>query len=173
MPQFRPEKRVDAFPLPKKSYNIYAIYLPINDNVSLIKQQKEKIDRINVDLQNQLEIIESQKVEIEQSNNNLEHKVFERTKQLEHQNKQLAEYAFINAHLLRAPVCTIMGLVNLMKYSDLSSEDIVIISKLSRSVKTLDEIVKKINIAIRERRHFDRNALEDGREGTGITSFSN
>jgi light-regulated signal transduction histidine kinase (bacteriophytochrome) len=160
-------------PFPKKSYNIYAIYLPINDNVSLIKQQKEKIDRINVDLQNQLEIIESQKVEIEQSNNNLEHKVFERTKQLEHQNKQLAEYAFINAHLLRAPVCTIMGLVNLMKYSDLSSEDIVIISKLSRSVKTLDEIVKKINIAIRERRHFDRNALEDGREGTGITSFSN
>jgi hypothetical protein len=32
LPQFRPEKRVDAFPLPKKSYNIYAIYLPINDN---------------------------------------------------------------------------------------------------------------------------------------------
>jgi hypothetical protein len=27
-----PQKRVDAFPLPKKSYNIYAIYLPINDN---------------------------------------------------------------------------------------------------------------------------------------------
>jgi hypothetical protein len=39
LPQFRPEKRVDAFPLPKKSYNIYAIYLPINDNAHAPKKE--------------------------------------------------------------------------------------------------------------------------------------
>jgi signal transduction histidine kinase len=47
-------------------------------------------------------------------NQNLEKTVAKRTASLEKQNAQLIEYAFINAHKLRAPLASILGLVNLL-----------------------------------------------------------
>ncbi|MFM8913629.1 MAG: hypothetical protein ACKOE6_12060 [Flammeovirgaceae bacterium] len=48
-------------------------------------------------------------------NENLETIVEERLNEIELKNKSLAEYAFINAHMLRAPLCRILGLLNLME----------------------------------------------------------
>ncbi len=47
-------------------------------------------------------------------NDNLESIVEDRTKESEKRYEALSEYAFINAHLLRGPLCRVMGLVNLM-----------------------------------------------------------
>ncbi|HRG09820.1 MAG TPA: hypothetical protein PLJ08_14690, partial [Cyclobacteriaceae bacterium] len=61
------------------------------------------------------EAIRMQADQIKDINENLEKIVHERTAELETKNKALEEAAFINAHKLRAPVASILGLVGLMK----------------------------------------------------------
>ena len=60
--------------------------------------------------------------EIRVINENLEKIVLERTKELEKKNKALEEYAFINAHKLRRPVASILGLVNLLNKTSLDGK---------------------------------------------------
>jgi len=59
--------------------------------------------------------IRLQAEEIKGINENLETVIKDRTYELEIKNKALEEYAFINAHKLRAPLARILGLVHLMK----------------------------------------------------------
>ncbi len=92
--------------------------------------------------------------EISRINQSLEDRVRERTQVLEEKNQQLSEYAFINSHLLRAPLSRILGLVNLLEYSE--NKEAQLISHLKLSSEELDEIVKKINGAIDEGTHFNR-----------------
>ena len=60
------------------------------------------------------EAIKVQAEEIKHINENLEHLVSQRTEELEKKNKVLEEYAFINAHKLRAPVASILGLIPIL-----------------------------------------------------------
>jgi hypothetical protein len=70
--------------------------------------QKEIIE------QNNLLIIKQQ--EILELNEQLEGKVKQRTEQLELRNKLLEEYAFYNSHVLRAPLCSLQGLIELSNH---------------------------------------------------------
>lgn len=92
--------------------------------------------------------------EIARINQSLEDRVRERTQILEEKNQQLSEYAFINSHLLRAPLSRILGLVNLLEYSE--NKETQLISHLKLSSEELDEVVKRINGAIDEGTHFNR-----------------
>lgn len=91
--------------------------------------------------------IRQQSREITRMNETLEDHVHQRTITLEEQNRQLAEYADINSHKLRAPLSKIMGLISIID-SDLVQTDEKIITHLKSSCIELDEIVKKINEAI-------------------------
>ena len=77
-------------------------------------------------------------------NENLEVLVRERTREVEAQNQALAEYAFINAHMLRGPVCRIIGLLQLMEYSGekYPAEEL---QKIKSVAEQLDEQIRKIN----------------------------
>ncbi|MEM7548430.1 MAG: GAF domain-containing protein [Bacteroidota bacterium] len=81
-------------------------------------------------------------------NQRLEQMVKERTSELEERNQQLTEYAFINSHILRAPVARVSGLMNLAEV--LSDEEFkeTIMPKLKESVTELEEITTRINSAI-------------------------
>jgi hypothetical protein len=92
--------------------------------------------------------INLQAVEIRDINQNLEGLVKERTIQLERKNKALEEYAFITAHNLRAPVASILGLVNLTSGINLDDEGKTIMSHLKTSTEKLDTIVHSITEAI-------------------------
>ena len=161
-------------------YNILAI----GHDVSELKEKNEKIDKINAELkekifeisqQNQLlnfqqseifnksEELHRQKKEIQAINESLELRVKERTKVLEDKNRQLTEYAFINSHVLRSPISTIMGLINLINYSDLPEKEREVIEHLKVTAKTLDDIVFKIHSAIDNGIHFERDYLEPER----------
>ena len=163
--------------------NPYKI-LAVGHDVSELKEKNEKIDSINDELneklfeisqQNELlsfqqreifdksEELHHQKEEIQAINDSLEQRVEERTKVLEDKNKQLTEYAFINSHVLRSPVSTMMGLINLMKYSDLPEDERKVYEHLKETAKVLDNVVFKINNAIRDGLHFDRVYLEPER----------
>jgi PAS domain-containing protein len=162
----------------------YAV-MAIGQDITELMDKNDKIDKINEELkekvseisqQNQLlnfqqreifeinEKLSVQSEEIKAINESLETRVKERTLVLEEKNRQLAEYAFINSHVLRAPVSTMMGLINLIRYTNLSEEDKKIYIHLLATAKVLDNIVYRINNAIDQGFHFDRNYLEPERD---------
>jgi len=163
-----------------KPYRILAI----GQDITELVEKNEKIDKINEELkekifeisqQNELlnfqqreifdksEELHRQKQVIEEINESLEIRVQERTSVLEEKNKQLAEYAFINSHVLRSPVSTMIGLINLMSYADLPENERKVYEYLKDTAKILDKVVYKINSAINNGFHFDRAYLEPER----------
>jgi GAF domain-containing protein len=100
------------------------------------------------------EKIRLQNESISQINKSLEDRVRKRTEELEKQNEKLAEYAFINSHVLRAPLSRILGLIHLVDISE--KKDGQLIAYLRQSGNELDEVVKKINRALDERGELAR-----------------
>lgn len=89
--------------------------------------------------------------EVRDINATLEMRVRERTEQLLKQNKQLKDYAFINAHQLRAPLSRILGLVELVGTKKLSAEELdVSMQYLKTSAEELDAIVIRISSLLTE-----------------------
>jgi PAS domain S-box-containing protein len=119
-------------------------------NVQLVAQRKE-IEAIN-------KIIQKSNKEIRDINANLEKRVHERTKNLEEKNIQLAEYAYINSHLLRGPMCSILGLVHLME-TNLNKDHEDIVMHMKKSSEELNNVVNKISEAIDKGSHFNREFL--------------
>lgn len=125
--------------------------------VKLFKQRRE-ILKANKNLQAKNEEISFQKTAIESQaeallilneelqdlNKSLAGRVDERTQQIFHQNKKLAEYTFVNAHKLRAPVASILGLINLFQQAD-PSEQHIILSYLKTCGEQLDSTLRAIN----------------------------
>lgn len=112
--------------------------------------------------------IRQHRKEIVRVNQSLEERVRIRTRELEVQNEQLAEYAYINSHLLRGPLSRILGLINLIDYTDNSQvKEKELIEHLRQSGAELDDVVRKINEAIVDGHTLTRNTLrrtsEDGK----------
>lgn len=126
-----------------------------NRNIAELKlQEKNKqIEKINKELKEQQDYIYA-------LNQELEEKVEIRTMLLKRQNEKLSEYAFINAHLLRGPLCRIQGLVNVMRLnSENKSEIELLLSHLENATDELDKVVHKITNHLEEGRYFDRNDI--------------
>jgi len=94
------------------------------------------------------EEIQAQAEEIKAINDNLELLVKERTEELEKKNNALEEYAFINAHKLRGPVASILGLIYLMNKIDMDDDARNVLRHLQDSSEKLDAIVNSITRAI-------------------------
>jgi len=107
-----------------------------------------KVEERTQEIQKKNEEILTQTEEIKSMNDNLEELVEERTSELERKNRALEEYAFITAHNLRAPVASILGLVNLACKLELEEEEKEIIKHLEDSAQRLDAIVQSITQAI-------------------------
>ena len=75
----------------------------------------------------------------------LEEKVTTRTQLLLEQNNQLREYTYFNAHILRAPVSRIRGLLYLLSVETPPDEEKRIRSLLAESMTELDQAIKAIN----------------------------
>jgi ligand-binding sensor domain-containing protein len=113
-----------------------------------VRRRTREVQRQNEEIQAQNEEIMAQAEEIKGINENLEMIVNQRTLELERKNKALEEYAFINAHKLRSPVASILGLVNLMSKTGMDTEGIEISKRLKQSAEELDVIVRSITKAI-------------------------
>ena len=112
-----------------------------------VEQRTREIQVKTEEIQAQNEEIMAQAEEIQGINENLEMLVKQRTAELEKKNKALEEYAFINAHKLRSPVASILGLVNLLAKSE-QKDDAKVIEHLKQSADKLDDIVRSITTAI-------------------------
>jgi signal transduction histidine kinase len=118
-----------------------------------IKEIKARValELSNAEIQSQNHEIREQNLEIQLRgeeiraiNENLEALVSKRTAELEKKNKALEEYAFINAHKLRSPVASILGLINLLNKTPLTGEGQSILDHLKQSTDKLDDIVNSI-----------------------------
>jgi ligand-binding sensor domain-containing protein len=106
-----------------------------------IQQQAEEIQAQNEEIQSQAE-------EIQGINDNLEELVKARTAELIKKNKAAEESAFIIAHELRAPVASVLGLINLITKCDLNDEAKTIVTHMEDSAEKLEVVVRNITKAI-------------------------
>jgi GAF domain len=127
------------------------------------REYEKNIRNLGNEILKQNELLKLKSEEIEIVNQSLERRVKERTEDLQQKNKQLAEYAFINSHLLRAPLARIMGLVELLQKEtpEFSANDII--PYLDASSRELDNVVKKINQAIEDESVFNREDLTNSK----------
>lgn len=97
--------------------------------------------------------------EILKMNLGLESLVQERTKELEKKNEQLTEYAYINSHILKAPVARVSGLYNLFKIENSNQLNKEVAEHMDSSIEELELITLRINRAIEDHGNIDREQL--------------
>lgn len=113
-----------------------------------VEERTREIQQKTEEIQAQNEEIMAQAEEIQGINENLEMLVKLRTAELEKKNIALEEYAFIDAHKLRSPVASILGLVNLLAKAEPKDDTRVIREHLKQSADKLDAVVHSITKAI-------------------------
>lgn len=113
-----------------------------------VRIRTEQIQRSNEEIQAQNEEIIAQAEEIKGINENLEMLVQQRTAELEKKNKALEEYYFINAHKLRSPLASILGLVHLISRTPLTQEGQEICERLQAAADELDNVIRYITRTI-------------------------
>jgi PAS domain S-box-containing protein len=68
----------------------------------------------------------------------------EYTRAIEQQNKKLEEIAFMQSHLVRAPLTRIMALSDLLAQEEQSVNNLQLLEYLNTSVKELDNVIKTV-----------------------------
>jgi signal transduction histidine kinase len=119
-------------------YSTYTVRL---QHTEIEKQQKEIVEKS--------EELKALNESLKNVNANLEEKVVDRTRELEIKNKKLEEYTFINAHKLRAPVATILGLIQLFDYKNILEGE-KIMEGLKKTAVELDNAIKDIREKLEE-----------------------
>lgn len=119
---------------------------------------------MTAEIEEQNKMLKDKNEEITSINNGLEERVAERTLELEDHNRKLAEYAFINSHLLRGPLCSILGLINLLNNTSLSEKEKEILMHLKESSHNLDDVVSKISKALSNGPELDRDLIRNLKE---------
>ena len=122
------------------------------DNVNYTRAENQRVREVNTLLEEQKRLIEEQKLKIEEShrsiqalNENLEGVVQDRTMQLVERNKQLKHYAFMNAHEVRGPLSTILGLLQIASEFTTVEEKDELIQMIGESALKLDGTIRKMH----------------------------
>lgn len=115
-----------------------------------LRSQQDQVMAQRDELVTKKEQIESLYKKVIEINENLEKLVAQRTTILEEQNKQLKEYAFFNAHKLRSPVASILGLVTLLEQSRSAEDTSEYLFLLKQASNNLDQITRSINDTLQE-----------------------
>jgi GAF domain-containing protein len=121
-------------------------------NFELVEKNNE-IEAMNEELNSLNE-------ELTAINENLEATVRRRTNELECQNQQLTEYAFINSHLLRAPLSRILGLSNLIAKEVKTVEEKRLLDSLIYSTNELDAIIRRISDILYDGKSLTRQDIK-------------
>jgi tetratricopeptide (TPR) repeat protein len=113
----------------KANQKLQTAYREIHENQEEILAQNEELRH--------------QQVEISNLNNHLEDLVQQKTATIIARNAQLSEYAHFNAHKLRAPIATIMGLYEVLKLNPSPEDKEFICKQIEIAILQLDKLVKQ------------------------------
>ncbi|MBF0119270.1 MAG: response regulator [Desulfobacterales bacterium] len=109
-----------------------------------INTQKEMMENLYVQAQNEIEKRKKMEKLLEQNNQNLEQKVKDRTLELEKANKAKSEFFANISHELRTPMNTIIGLTELILKTSLNVKQLDYFTKIKSSSNALLEIINNI-----------------------------
>lgn len=110
----------------------------------LMNQQRKQIQEQKEAIEIQATALIKLNDELQELNKTLERRIAERTTQLTIQNQRLTDYTFVNAHKLRAPVASMLGLLNLIPQVPLHERD-VLLGHLKTCGDQLDAIIHELS----------------------------
>lgn len=111
-----------------------------------LKRANEKLLlNLNNEIQTQAEELRQANEEISVTNENLEQLVKNRTEIIRLQNERLIQFAFMNSHKIRAPLATLIGLVNLLEDGKSAELNLEILTHLKTTTIRMDEIIGEVN----------------------------
>jgi signal transduction histidine kinase len=116
----------------------------------ILKEKSAEIELQKNKLEIQAEAVAALNDDLKELNKTLEARIEERTHLLLMQNQKLMEYAYFNAHKVRAPISSILGLINLLD-QNLENDTQTILKHLRTCGEQLDAITRQIS-----------NSLESG-----------
>ncbi|WP_462251964.1 hypothetical protein [Ekhidna sp.] len=126
--------------------NMLAIALVMNIfKIALDRERRKlifrvnKLDKLNAEIAEKNDTLEKNHEEIIRIQTQLQQIIEKRTVEIEKENERIVNYAFINAHLVRAPLSNMLGLLQLMDMKDQE------VKKLKDRVERLDQVVRKIS----------------------------
>lgn len=120
----------------------------------LVRERTEELSSTVEDLNHANE-------ELTSMNDGLDLMVKNRTAELEERNYQLTEYAFINSHLLRAPLARVLGLTDLIRMESTDPKTQDLMNKLFNSCEELDEIIKLMSTQLSDGSILNSTQKED------------
>jgi signal transduction histidine kinase len=106
-----------------------------------IEGRNKELQESNINVARQVEQLRNSQEEIKSINDNLEKIIEQRIQNIELKSKELEEYAFINAHLVRGPLCRIIGLTMSIEREEKNNN----IGIIRQKAEQVDIIIKKIN----------------------------
>lgn len=116
----------------------------------LLRQMNFELSEKNEEIEIQNDRLQQQQEEIRLINENLEERIQQRTQKLKELNRKLEKYAYINSHILRAPICRIKGLYYLLeidpRYHTPGSDELI--KHLKSAATELDKVLLQINTAL-------------------------
>lgn len=110
-----------------------------------IEHRNNQLQKLTETLIKQTDKLQFSQEEIRSINENLEQIIEERIKKIEERNIQLEEYAFINAHLVRGPLCRIIGLTVLIQQEHADPQ----LATVHEKARHVDAIIRRINEIVR------------------------
>ncbi len=140
--------------------SIFYKNLEINDLLHQVRNRNFELVEQSNEIEAMNEELNSLNEELTTLNENLERTVKKRTFELETQNQQLTEYAFINSHILRAPLARILGLANLIAQQENSARDKQLLDALIISSNELDLIIRKISDVLYDGNNLSREDIQ-------------
>lgn len=129
----------------------------VRERTKELAAQRDELEAINEELRMSQEEVVAQRDSLSEKNNQiekinatLEDTVSERTAALEARNKKLEEFAFINAHKLRAPLASILGIMNLIRIETDEDSRKKLLELLDISAADLDNVIRATNKMLEE-----------------------
>lgn len=117
-----------------------------DDDRAEIGRQNEELRQLDQEIAQKNKELAQQQYQVRSLNANLEKRIELKVEEIREKNSMLAEYAYINAHHLRGPVCKIMSLAELME--EATPEDTALAGTIRKRAEELDDIIKQINTIV-------------------------
>jgi tetratricopeptide (TPR) repeat protein len=113
--------------------------------VILMKRKNEKrLLDLNNEIEAQAEELRQANEEVNSINDNLEKIIQRRTEVIQNQNNRLREFAFMNAHKIRGPVASMLGIMILLKDSRNTHLTEELLQHLYTCTRNLDEVIHEV-----------------------------
>ena len=120
-----------------------------------LSESNLEILTVNNSLENAMLELNKKNIQLQHFNDYLDTMVKARVAEIEIKNQQIAEYAFVNAHKLRSPLASIIGITSLMKFDEMLKNN-ELIEHLALATKKMDEVVHEIQTILNEESdHFN------------------